>query len=377
MDIKGVLWHSTGANNPNLKRYVQPSDVKPKEDTFTKSEWLNILGINSSGTDWNHKVREAGLNCWIGKLADGTVTTIQTMPWDFAPWGCGGYCNDGWIQFEICEGDLDDKDYFNKIYKEACEITAYLCKLYNIDPLGTVSFRGKTVPTILCHADSHALGLGSNHADVTHWFPKYNKSMETARADVAALLKADGVTITSTAAKKYYRIRKAKDDSKSQIGAYTDLQKAINACQKAGEGYHVFDWEYKLVYSYTAPATLSSIYIANSPTKTTYFIGEPYDDTGLEVYAVYSDNSTKVITDYAVSGFDSTKVGAITVQITFEGKTATFTITVNEKEDVVEPEPLDTIVPNNEDKTDSLAKLIFNIIKKLIHMFTELFKKGE
>lgn len=22
MNIKGILWHSTGANNPNLKRYV-------------------------------------------------------------------------------------------------------------------------------------------------------------------------------------------------------------------------------------------------------------------------------------------------------------------------------------------------------------------
>lgn len=22
MSIKGILWHSTGANNPNLKRYV-------------------------------------------------------------------------------------------------------------------------------------------------------------------------------------------------------------------------------------------------------------------------------------------------------------------------------------------------------------------
>ena len=24
MTVKGVLWHSTGANNPTLKRYVQP-----------------------------------------------------------------------------------------------------------------------------------------------------------------------------------------------------------------------------------------------------------------------------------------------------------------------------------------------------------------
>ena len=26
MKIKGVLWHSTGANNPWLKRYVQPTE---------------------------------------------------------------------------------------------------------------------------------------------------------------------------------------------------------------------------------------------------------------------------------------------------------------------------------------------------------------
>ena len=40
---KGVLWHSTGANNPTLKRYVQPSDIRPKEDTYSKEEWLEKL----------------------------------------------------------------------------------------------------------------------------------------------------------------------------------------------------------------------------------------------------------------------------------------------------------------------------------------------
>lgn len=114
------------------------------------------------------------------------------MPWDYRPWGCGsgkkGSCNTGWIQFEICEDGLSDPDYFAKVYKEACEITAYLCKLYNIDPHGTVKVNGVTVPTILCHADSCTLGLGSNHGDVLHWFPRFGKSMETARNDVAALL---------------------------------------------------------------------------------------------------------------------------------------------------------------------------------------------
>lgn len=184
----GVLWHSTGANNPTLKRYVQPDD-----NAADRAVMLAKLGTNTNRNDWNHIYHEAGLNCWIGKLADGTVTTVQTMPWDYRPWGCGsgnkGSCNDGWIQFEICEDGLIDKNYFEKVYKEACEITAYLCTLYNIDPNGYTTLKGVKVPNILCHADSHSLGLGSNHGDVNHWFPKFGKSMATARADVAALMK--------------------------------------------------------------------------------------------------------------------------------------------------------------------------------------------
>lgn len=187
MEVKGVLFHSTGANNPWLKRYVQPSDNAADRD-----EWLERLGVNAYHNDWNHIDHQAGLNCWIGKLADGTVATVQTMPWNYRPWGCGsgskGSCNSGWIQFEICEDGLTDTSYFARVYEEAIELTAYLCKLYGIDPNGTAQCGGVTVPTILCHADSHKLGLGSNHGDVLHWFPKYGKSMASVRADVAALL---------------------------------------------------------------------------------------------------------------------------------------------------------------------------------------------
>lgn len=188
MNPVGVLWHSTGANNPNLKRYVQPYETDANYNKL-----IALLGKNTNKNDWNHISHQAGLNCWIGKLADGTVTTVQTMPWNYRPWGCGsgpkGTCNDGWIQFEICEDNLNDPVYFDKIYKEACEITAYLCKMYNLDPHGTVRVNGVNVPVILCHQDSCKLGFGSNHGDVLHWFPKYGKSMDTVRNDVAALMK--------------------------------------------------------------------------------------------------------------------------------------------------------------------------------------------
>lgn len=179
MTIKGVLWHSTGANNPWLKRYVQPDDNAPD-----KQELLALLGHNVYGNDWNHKTVEAGLNAWIGKLADGSVASVQTMPWDFKPWGCGGGCNNGWVQFEICEDNLYDESYFRAVYKEACELTAYLCKKFNIDPWGKVG----NVPTILCHKDSYNYGMGSNHEDVYHWFNKYKKSMDDVRRDVADLI---------------------------------------------------------------------------------------------------------------------------------------------------------------------------------------------
>lgn len=196
---KGVLWHSTGANNPWLKRYVQPDD-----NAANRSELLNLLDKNQYGNDWNHIEREAGLNFWIGKLADGTVAAVQTMPWDYRPWGCGsgnnGSCNNTHIQFEICEDGLNDKSYWEAVYKEACEMTAYLCKMFGIDPKGTTVCNGVTVPTIIDHTGSHALGLGSNHGDVQHWSRKYGKTMENVRNDVAAILAGDDSAVSTSVA---------------------------------------------------------------------------------------------------------------------------------------------------------------------------------
>lgn len=195
MNVLGVLWHCTGANNPTLKRYVQPSDNAADRD-----KWLELLGVNTGRNDWNHIPMQAGLNAWIGKLADGTPTTVQTMPWDYRPWGCGsggrGTCNDGWVQFEICEDALTDAEYFNAVYKEGCELTAYICQMYGLDPKGTVSHAGTTVPVILCHNDSAKLGLGTYHGDVYNWFNKYGKTMDDVRNDVAALLSGGSTETT-------------------------------------------------------------------------------------------------------------------------------------------------------------------------------------
>lgn len=186
--VKGVLWHSTGANNNTLKRYVQPDD-----NAKNKKELLNSIGVNQYGNDWNHIEIEAGLSFWIGKLADGSIATIQAGPDDITQWGCGGSLNNTHIQFEICEDGLNDEKYFKAVYKEAIELTAYLCKKYNLNPLGFFTYNKKKVPVITDHAGSYELGMGSNHGDVGHWFRKYigDNYIETIRKDVAKEMKED------------------------------------------------------------------------------------------------------------------------------------------------------------------------------------------
>ena len=75
--------------------------------------------------------------------------------------------------------------------------------------------------------------------------------------------------------------------------------------------------------------TLSGLAIASNPSKTSYFVGDTLDTTGLKLTATYNNGSTQTIT----SGFTCTptaltSAGAQTVTVNYGGKTATFTVSV-------------------------------------------------
>ena len=173
---KGIMVHSTGCNNPNLKRYVQPS-----VDDVNYNTLISQLGKNNGGTAWNNSNANVCVHAFIGKLANGEIATVQTLPWDYRGWHCGkgtkGSRNSSHISFEICEDGLTDTTYFNKVYKEAVEFTAYLCQLYNLDPLKD--------GVIIGHYEGYQRGIASNHADPRNWFPRFGKNMDTFRHDVA------------------------------------------------------------------------------------------------------------------------------------------------------------------------------------------------
>lgn len=207
----GIVVHSTGANNPNLKRYVQPDD--------------GILGVNPNKNDWNRAGTGKCVHAFIGKDKNGDVQVYQTLPWTMRCWGCGsgkyGTYNNTRIQFEICEDSLVDKDYFEAAFAAAADLCAFLCEKYDISPDAIVS-----------HAESHKKGYASNHGDCDHWLRNFGKDMKWFRAEVKARMKP-------VQKDESYRVRVTAASLNVRNGA--GVKYRINNVIKRGEVYTIVD----------------------------------------------------------------------------------------------------------------------------------------
>ena len=183
----GVQVHSTGANNPFLRRYVQPDDGR--------------LGVNSNGNSHNRPGVDVCANAYIGMQIDGTVAVYQTLPWDMRCWisgkGKNGNANKlGYIGYEICEDDLNSEYYFNAaVMTAAVNLTAHLCEIMGTTPDTVVDryIEGEAL-AVMDHNELASRGLASGHADITHWLRRYGKRMSDFRKEVA-LAMSEGVEV--------------------------------------------------------------------------------------------------------------------------------------------------------------------------------------
>lgn len=127
------------------------------------------------------------------------IDIVQCMPWTkragHVGSGSKGSFNSTHIGIEMCEPKgltynsggwaiikySPPNDYFNKIWNNAVNLCAKLCCDYNLNPLGN--------SVLVSHNEVYALGYGSNHADVMHWFKWENKTMDNFRQAVAEKMK--------------------------------------------------------------------------------------------------------------------------------------------------------------------------------------------
>lgn len=201
----GILLHTTGVNNPNLKRYCQPSKDDPKRD-----ELLKRIGKNLNGNSWNRNITKA-VHFFIGRLADGNVATVHNIPLDFSAWGVGkgkkgsyNYNPTSHIQFEICEDGKKDYDYFLATKGEAVELCVLLCLEY-----------GWNSSKITSHNEARLAGYASNHVDPTNWWKNFGYTMDDFRAEVQAILDGEklkeaavGDTVNFTGTKQWTNANK-------------------------------------------------------------------------------------------------------------------------------------------------------------------------
>ena len=159
----------------------------------------------------------------------------QALPYDRGAWHVGvnyggrlfGTCNNhNSIGIEMC---VQAGYNYEKAFQNTVEICKMLMKKFGIDANHVVS-----------------------HYDVC---AKNCPSAIRAKGDWNRFKQLIGAKTAATTVDKYYRIRKTWGDSKSQIGAYKNLE---NAKKNWKEGYTIFDWNGKAVYPEQKKDTSSS-----------------------------------------------------------------------------------------------------------------------
>lgn len=168
---QGIVVHTTGANNPYLKRYVDAPE---------------IVGKNTYKNHWNQPKpdgRSVCVHAFIGYDNNKKIRIAEILPLNICCWGVGkgrkGTYNydPAYIQFEICEDGLTDEKYYREAFAIAAEYCAKLCQKYGI-----------SVNNIVGHCEAYKQGYGSNHCDPEHWMKKYGETMENFRQRVAQAL---------------------------------------------------------------------------------------------------------------------------------------------------------------------------------------------
>ena len=221
--------------------------------TIEKPKWWKTQHItNNNGYKYNGKLAVQGLvihsTAWPGKDAQGIfeyfnspnctasihgalddAEFIQTMPFDkvagHVGFGKNGSYNGTHLGIEICEpfgltynfnGSAivlykPPKGYFTAVRDKAIHLFAYLCELYELDPLRA----------IVSHYEAHAFGHGSNHADIRHWWEVWeNYTMDDFRRDVKEYMEGNMFTYEQF---KEYAQRYEKETQDKPVSGWAQL----------------------------------------------------------------------------------------------------------------------------------------------------------
>lgn len=109
--------------------------------------------------------------------------------------------------------------------------------------------------------------------------------------------------------------------------AVTEIQ-AVGSYYWGKTTYNGYTGWVRLDYAVYISGEMTGIKITSPPSKTTYFEGDSFDTSGMEVSAFFSDGTSLVIQGYSCTGYNMNVAGSYTVKVSTNGFSDSFTITV-------------------------------------------------
>lgn len=257
IEIKEKLITSSSGVKYYSNRKLNTKDHKPEYITIHNTADIN----EASGTDdaeqysratFNNNMGSVVVHYYIDETSCWHILADDTVGWHAAD-GTNGPGNTKSVAIEIIM-DGSGKDYDKKAEDRGALLAAALL---------------------------HKYGLGIDKLKTHHdWYPKkYCPAYILPHWDAfVAKVKANLTNIQAkekpATTTEMYRIRKTWANAASQVGAYSNLANAKAACEKAGEGYSVFNSKGVAVYTtkpkfkpYTVKITALGLYIWKAADK--------------------------------------------------------------------------------------------------------------
>lgn len=248
--------------------------------------------------------------------------------------GVGGICGAGWSK-----GVIRNCANYGSVYAGrqnaggicgSCEMPVINC--LNVGYVNAVSYgqaqamgtdNGGSVYTNCCWL------TGSSFADSvdTYQYPAvYRHDAQDTITEITAFadLKTTGLLTSLNGTGRVWVFPSASDPISSLLGATSFSNCKLDCTGVTAAGFPVPRT------FITDTTTLTSINKTFDPTTLSYIAGQSFDDTGLEIWAVYSDGTKEIVTDYtlSVAGALSDTDTTVTVSGTFGGMEYSYTFDI-------------------------------------------------
>jgi N-acetylmuramoyl-L-alanine amidase len=182
MDSRAAFFMKGEKSLEQMLRYMTQNDCY-RQGRALAPGGIMIHATASPGVmaaDWYERWNKSGVAKCVHAFVD-EQRTAQYLPWTMRGWHCGsgskGSANNTHIGLEICEDKDWTREYFDKAWENAVELTAFLCLRF-----------GLTQESVISHKEGHDLGIASNHGDPDHWWSKFGRTMNDFRARVAQVM---------------------------------------------------------------------------------------------------------------------------------------------------------------------------------------------